>query len=233
MAWICRSVAVAVVLAACATGGDAPEAVDTSTPDDPVPTASTEDAAPTSLVVTTTTALPTTTLPTTSTLSAAALADLAAAEAVIDAFYTFDPEQLAPFLESASPGAIAFLTFYQGWAEGANYVIVDRRPCEKTAHWYVECNVTVEDDLMAALGVESPVVDSFRLFLNGGSVTTVELASDDPAVLEEAFSWTFEHRAELFEDGAACQQLFEGGPTPGACAEAVVAAFSEFTASGG
>ena len=54
---------------------------------------------------------------------------LMAAEKLIDAFYSFDPAQLRAAMADA-PDSQQALLFYQGWAEGGNYAILNRQPCQ-------------------------------------------------------------------------------------------------------
>src|SRR4026209_1883928 len=77
-------------------------------------------------------------------------ADIAAAERLIDAFYSFDAERLALALASAAESGAA-IRFYQGWAQGGNYRVVQRAPCQQEDERTVRCAVTVEDDLIKAL----------------------------------------------------------------------------------
>jgi hypothetical protein len=149
---------------------------------------------------------------------------VAYAESVIDAFYSYDPVPL-----EAAVGGIAgadFVLFYQGWAEGANYEVVNRAPCVEGGD-QVNCDITVKDDLIGALGIDFNVTDSFHFqFDEDGKATQVFTTSNDPPEFRMAFDWTFKQKPELRE--AECQGLFAGGPTPGACAEQVVAAFAEY-----
>lgn len=50
----------------------------------------------------------------------------------------------------------------------------------------------------------------------------------DPPISQEATLWVVENKPELGEAGGPCEGLFDGGPTPGECAEAVIAGFEEF-----
>ena len=85
---------------------------------------------------------------------------LALAEAFIDAFYSFDSLALEATLSSAA-GSASAITYYQGWAEGGNYKIVDRKRCEIKAANVVSCSITVEDDPMLAVGIDFDVTDTF------------------------------------------------------------------------
>ena len=55
--------------------------------------------------------------------------NIAVAEAFIDAFYSFNPDPLLAALASAEE-SIPSILYYQGWAEGGNYQVVERKPCQ-------------------------------------------------------------------------------------------------------
>ena len=150
--------------------------------------------------------------------------DLATAERFIDAFYSFDRDRLAGALESAE-GSKPKIVYYQGWAEGGNYRIVERQPC-RAAGDGVTCSITVKDDLIAALGVPIDVTDTFHLTFDGGKIVAVRTTSNDPPQFEQALQWVIRERAALVEK--PCQGFFDGGPTPGDCVRAMVGGFAEF-----
>lgn len=52
--------------------------------------------------------------------------------------------------------------FYQGWAQGGNYEVVERFPCVQSKAETIDCSITVKDDLMGALGID------FEGFVDGG-----------------------------------------------------------------
>ena len=199
-------VAAAAVLALAACGGDGDSSDTTS-----------------SSVDTTTTVVSTTT-------TAAVFfgeARLAAAEAFVDAFYSFDSAALTATLPGAA-SSIPFVTYYQGWAEGGNYEVVNRTPCVGVGSIY-SCRITVKDDLARALNLDFDVTDTFSLFFSGEEITEVRFDSDDPELVDSAFDWLFGNRPELFD--GVCAGFFEGGPTPGECVQAVVEGFEDFAAS--
>src|SRR5688500_13227518 len=68
---------------------------------------------------------------------------LTAAEAFVDAFYSFDPERLTETL-SAAPESVPRIAYYQGWAEGGNYTVVQRMPCRAESPELVTCSITVK-----------------------------------------------------------------------------------------
>jgi hypothetical protein len=151
--------------------------------------------------------------------------NLALAERFIDAFYSFDSAALRDALSSAEKSAPGIL-YYQGWAEGGNYRIVHRAPCEPEPPDQVRCAITVEDDLIKALRLELHVTDTFRIAVSDGKVRRVETSSNDPPLFKEAMAWVRRERAERIR--IPCQGLFAGGPTPAACVRAMVQGFAEF-----
>lgn len=153
--------------------------------------------------------------------------NVAAAERVIDAFYAFDRDRLASVLAAAEASAPAIL-FYQGWAQGGNYRVRHRAPCQSEAPDTVRCAVTVEDDLIKALRLGVQVTDTFRITVTGGQVRRVTTSSNDPPLFHEALAWVRRERADRIR--APCTGFFAGGPTPGACARAIVQGFAEFAA---
>ena len=76
--------------------------------------------------------------------------NLATAEEMIDAFYSFDASKLQPFLLEAGESEQGILG-YQGWAEGGNYIVVSRAPCVAESEAKISCAITVQDDPVLAL----------------------------------------------------------------------------------
>ncbi|MEM8767154.1 MAG: hypothetical protein AAGE43_06905 [Pseudomonadota bacterium] len=153
---------------------------------------------------------------------------LAIAEAMIDAFYSFDPERLAPMLADAEESA-RHLLYYQGWAEGGNYKIVERGTCMAAGENQIRCAITVEDDPIMALGSDFKVTDTFTITFEGTKISAVETSSDDPPIYYQARDWVFRNMPEVRE--GPCQGFFDGGPTPGACARAMTTGYRAFAAS--
>lgn len=153
---------------------------------------------------------------------------LASAEALIDAFYAFEPAPLAKALADA-PGSAPQILYYQGWAQGGHYAIVARQPCLIEAADAVRCDITVRDDLVPALGSDFRVTDSFHMRFDAGRIVAVETSSNDPPAFESALGWLKATRPELFASGD-CRGFFAGGPTPQACVRAVVAGFRDYAA---
>lgn len=163
--------------------------------------------------------------PLASTTRQGAGADIAAAERFIDAFYSFDAARLALALDSADESAPGIL-FYQGWAQGGNYRVVQRAPCQREAEHTVRCAVTVEDDLIKALRLNLFVTDTFRITVAEGTVRRVDTSSNDPPLFKEALAWVRREWADRVRQ--PCQGFFAGGPTPRACVRVIVQGFAEF-----
>ena len=88
------------------------------------------------------------------------------AESLIDDFYSFDRVRLKQALEHAEDSQESLL-YYQGWAEGGNYEIVERRQCVVKSSDIVSCPITVKDDPMLALAVDFFCYGYFRDCLRG------------------------------------------------------------------
>jgi hypothetical protein len=153
---------------------------------------------------------------------------LAVAEAFIDAFYSFDKQELEMTLPAARGSAPA-IVFYQGWAQGGNYQIKQGTPCETKGADEVSCSITVQDDLVLALGIEFNVTDTFTISFQDGKIGAVETSSNDPALFWQARDWVKEKLPELIEK--PCQGIWDGGPTPGDCVRAMVEGYGRFAAS--
>jgi hypothetical protein len=152
---------------------------------------------------------------------------LAAAEAFVDAFYSFDADRLKETL-SAAPESVPRIVYYQGWAEGGNYVVVQRMPCRVENPEWVSCSITVKDDLFQALGLGFDVTDTFHLGFDGGRIVSVRMTSNDPPEFDRAIEWVQNERAELVDE--PCRDSFEGGLTPQACVRAMVQGLREYAA---
>jgi len=150
------------------------------------------------------------------------------AELIIEAFYSFDPSQLRPLLLSAQE-SLPVIMYYQGWAEGGNYQVLERKSCLQIGVGRVECSITVEDDPVLALGTGYKVTDTFEIVFNNGEVTSVDTSSDDQQVYYDARKWVEGNLPELIE--VPCKGAFGDGLTPGDCARAVVEGFAQFAAS--
>jgi hypothetical protein len=156
-------------------------------------------------------------------------AELSLAEDFIDAFYSFDALRLRRALVNAE-SSVPSMVYYQGWAEGGNYEVLERRPCIRKGVDQIECSITVRDDLIQALGVRYHVTDTFELSILDGAIRNVKTTSDDPPVFNEALDWVRQHHPDVVE--GVCKGFFDGGPTPGDCVRAVVRGFAEFAAKG-
>ena len=150
---------------------------------------------------------------------------LSAAGAVIDAFYSFDRERLRLAMAGAE-ASMPQILYYQGWAEGGNYVVLERTPCRRLSATEVACDIKVRDDLIQALGTGYDVTDTFHFTFVDDRLTAVRTSSNDPPEFEQALGWLRETRPELLT--GPCRGFFAGGPTPQACVRAVVSGFRDF-----
>lgn len=155
-------------------------------------------------------------------------APLTASERLIDAFYSFDPHQLRAAMSDA-PASQNQLLYYQGWAQGGNYAVLERKPCRLAATDEVRCDITVRDDLIAALGTGYWVTDTFHLTVRDGRIIKVRNSSNDPPEFDQALNWLKRERPELMT--GPCKGFFAGGPTPQECVRAVVAGFAAYRAA--
>jgi len=151
--------------------------------------------------------------------------DLEISEHFIDAFYSFSPERLRLTLRFAE-SSMASVIYYQGWADGGNYSVVERHDCGEQGIEIV-CPVTVKDDLMLALGIKFNVTDSFHLTVGEGEIRSVTISSNDLDVFRDAEAWVWKERTSLIEE--VCAGYFEGGETPSDCVRAMVRGFREYT----
>ena len=154
--------------------------------------------------------------------------DLVTAEAFIDAFYSFDADRLAPMLASA-PESAPRLLYYQGWAEGGNYVVLERTPCAKDETGVVNCPVKVRDDPVQALGTGFDVTDTFHLTFDDGVLVKVETSSNDQEIYGQARAWVEANMPEVMSGPCANRNTPEG--TPAECARAMTAGYAAFAAS--
>jgi len=150
-----------------------------------------------------------------------------AANEFIDAFYSFNSDELESTLAYAEESKPSIL-YYQGWAEGGNYEIIDRHQCVARNDSLVICPVTVKDDLIGALEIDFYVTDTFHVTVIKGMIKSVTTSSNDPPLYHEALDWVRQNRPQLLEE--PCRGIWEGGPTPGDCVRAMVKGYAEFIA---
>ena len=151
--------------------------------------------------------------------------NLATAEALLDAFYSFDPAKLEPLLANTTESA-APLLYYQGWAEGGNYKVLKRNPCEAQSAGVISCAITVQDEPVLALRTGFNVTDTFTISFNDETVVAVDTHSNDQPIYFAARDWLFEHQPEILS--GPCAGFFTDGTTPGDCARAVTKGFSQY-----
>jgi len=143
--------------------------------------------------------------------------NLATAEGFIDAFYSFDPERLGFFLEQTDESASDIL-YYQGWAEGGNYQVLNRAACVADSPQLIHCAITVKDDPVQALKTGFDVTDTFHLTFAGPNIVSIDTSSNDQPIYHEARKWVEQNKPEVM--AGPCLRSPDGG-TPGDCARAM------------
>ncbi len=155
--------------------------------------------------------------------------NLATAETFIDAFYSFDPESLAPLLGQATESKQGILN-YQAWAEGGNYRIVNRGPCSADETGVIHCPITVQDDPVLALKTGFDVTDTFALTFAKGAIVQVDTSSNDQPIYYQAREWVKTNMPEVME--GPCKGFgTDAAESPGDCARAMTAGYRAFAAS--
>jgi hypothetical protein len=151
--------------------------------------------------------------------------ELALAEKFVDAFYSFDAENLQPLLFSAGESRAEML-FYQGWAEGGNYLVMKRTPCASVQPGMARCSITVQDDLVLALGIGFDVTDTFTISFEDGAISAVETSSNDPDRYHDAREWTQKNRSELIEPH--CAGSDQGASDPYRCVQGMLLGYRDY-----
>ena len=152
-------------------------------------------------------------------------AQIAVAEQFIDAFYSFEPSLLAPLMQQA-PDSAPNLLYYQGWAEGGNYKVVNRDACAIEGDNKIACPITVQDDPVLALKTGFDVTDTFHLSFQGNTLVAVDTSSNDQPIYFEARKWVETNQPEVME--GPCKDRNAGGNTPGDCARAMTDGYRAF-----
>jgi len=148
---------------------------------------------------------------------------LTTSEKFIEAFYSFNANRLAPYLQHAGDSAQS-IARYQAWAQGGNYKIVKRFPCkEDTNSQTIICRITVQDDLVQALQTGFDVTDSFHLTFTNDHITSIETSSNDQPVYYEAKRWVAEQYPGIMKGVCA-----ENASSPAECARAMALGYRAF-----
>ncbi len=145
----------------------------------------------------------------------------------IDAFYSFNSNELLPKLKYAENSKLEIL-YYQGWAEGGNYEIIKRYPCEVKNDTLVICSVTVKDDLIQALELNLNVTDTFHIVIKNEKITSITTSSNDPPIFYEAEEWIRKNHPELINE--PCKGIWKEGTTPNECVRSMVKGYSKYIA---
>lgn len=152
-------------------------------------------------------------------------AQLKTAESMIDAFYSFDGDRLRPILAKAG-AAQGKILGYQGWAEGGNYIVLERAACASQSDNKIDCAITVQDDPVVALETGFNVTDTFHLTFEGTDIVNVETSSNDQPIYYEARKWVEENLPEVME--GPCRRVDGLRATPGDCARAMTDGYAQF-----
>lgn len=150
---------------------------------------------------------------------------LKVAESMIDAFYSFDADRLRPLLAEAGDAQGEILN-YQGWAEGGNYVVLERAPCAAQGENRIDCAITVQDDPVVALETGFNVTDTFHLTFDGAVIVDVATSSNDQPIYYEARRWVEENLPGVME--GPCRRVDGLRVTPGDCARAMTEGYAKF-----
>jgi len=154
--------------------------------------------------------------------------NLETAEAMIDAFYSFDSARLEPILSQAGDSAAGILG-YQAWAEGGNYIVLNRPGCaseDGTAN-KIACPVTVQDDPVQALETGFDVTDTFHLAFEDGVLVNVDTSSNDQPIYHDARVWVAENMPEVME-GPCVRDQYGARVTAVDCARAMTAGYAKY-----
>ena len=154
--------------------------------------------------------------------------ELEIAESFIDAFYSFEPDRLAPIM-AAAPETAPRLLYYQGSAKGGNYEVLLRTPCSRDEEGIINCPVKVRDDRVQALGTGFDVTDTFHLTFEDGVLVKVTTSSNDQDIYRQAAVWVRENMPEVMEGPCKNRGTLEG--TPVECSRAMTAGYKAFVAS--
>jgi hypothetical protein len=151
--------------------------------------------------------------------------NLETAESMIDAFYSFDPNILQPILSEAGDAEGRILG-YQAWAEGGNYIVMERAPCNRESEDTISCSITVQDDPVVALETGFNVTDTFHITFGGATIVDVSTSSNDQPIYYEAAEWVEENLPEVME--GPCKRTDGLRDTPGDCARAMTDGYRQF-----
>lgn len=151
------------------------------------------------------------------------------AEAFIDAFYSFDSARLQSFLGKAGESEHSIL-YYQGWAEGGNYKVLERAACLPDSAELYRCAITVQDDPVVALQTGFNVTDTFALTFEGTNIVSIDTSSNDQPIYYEARKWVEANMPEVMTGPCAGRGKpdYDGPATAGDCARAMTEGYKKF-----
>lgn len=147
------------------------------------------------------------------------------AEKMVEAFYSFKPEPLAQILINAGESKKNIL-FYQGWAEGGNYIVMENYGCKVVEKNKIDCAITVQDDLVLALGIDFNVTDVFHLEFNAEQIISVKTSSNDPQLYHDASKWVKDQYPEKIK--LSCKGTDEYPASAKQCVQNMLSGYVEY-----
>jgi hypothetical protein len=115
---------------------------------------------------------------------------------------------------------------HQGWAEGGNYKVLQRLPCQLEFSLIILCSITVQKDPVQALKTNFNVTDTFHLTFGKGHIISIDTSSNDQPIYFEAKKWVETDMPEVMS--GPCDKTAN---TPGDCARAITKGYKRFYAS--
>jgi hypothetical protein len=156
---------------------------------------------------------------------AAKLQNITIAESFIDAFYSFDSTLLNSYLSKTNKTADN-IRRYQEWAEGGNYKVLLRQPCQIESSLIIRCSITDQDDPVQARQTNFNVTDTFHLTFEKGHIISIDTSSNDQPIYFEAKKWVETNMPEVMN--GPCDKIAN---TPGDYARAITQGYKRFYAS--
>lgn len=154
------------------------------------------------------------------------IAQLEAAESAVDAFYTFDEQELRSLLPERVGTPLIFLD--QERFATLNARIVERSDCTRRSSSEVLCSTRTADDLTDALGYQSDV--SMFVAFNGQEVIGVRLQDAPPEAGLAFYRWLDDNHPNVLAN--ACEGNTNTASDQQACWSAIMAALPEYLSAG-
>jgi hypothetical protein len=104
-------------------------------------------------------------------------------------------------------------------------------PCKTITETTVSCSITVQDDLVLALGIDFDVTDTFELGLQGANIVSVETSSNDPQLYLDVREWVWENHKDLVQ--TSCEGAEAVKPNPVQCVRDMLQGYKEYARNNG